>query len=72
MTTGSMPWEIVKNGFPTGSLIEIHIKSGESYFRETTQESIVFCTDERHVNYWLDYVLPMILVLYDPRDRNLY
>lgn len=64
--------EIVEDGFPTGSLIGIQIKSGKSYFSETTKESIVFRTDERHVNYWLDYVLPVILVLYNPEDRNLY
>ena len=29
--------EIVEDGFPTGSLIGIKIKSGKSYFRETTK-----------------------------------
>lgn len=64
--------EIVKKGVPTGSLIGIQIKSGESYFCETTLDSIVFRADESHAKYWLDYVLPVILVLYDPRDSSLY
>lgn len=62
--------EIVRDGQPTGALISLQIKSGESYFREETETAYVFRTDDKHVSYWAQHVLPVILVLYSPdRDR---
>ncbi len=64
--------EIVKSGKPTGDLIAIQIKSGPSYFSEQTSESIVFRTDDNHIDYWFRHCLPVIIVLYNPKDEICY
>ncbi len=64
--------EIVENGKPTGMLYAIQIKSGKSYFQEFTEQTIVFRGENKHLTYWLDYSLPVILVLYNPENDNLY
>lgn len=51
---------------PTGKMIAIQIKSGESYFRETDGDYIVYRVDEKHRNYWINHSLPVIIVLYSP------
>ena len=64
--------EIVEDGKPTGMLYAIQIKSGKSYFKEITDKSIVFRGETKHLSYWLDYSLPVILVLYNPNNDSLY
>jgi hypothetical protein len=52
----------------TSKIIAIQVKSGESYFKEKKDELIIFRPDSKHVNYWLNYSLPVIIVLYNPND----
>jgi hypothetical protein len=63
--------EIVENNNPTGKIIAIQVKSGESYFNEIKNENIVFRPDYKHVDYWLKYSLPVIVVLYNPQDDKM-
>ncbi len=51
---------------PTGKMIAVQIKSGESYFKETDGEYIIYRVDEKHRNYWINHSLPVIIVLYSP------
>ena len=64
--------EIVDDDFPTGMLYAVQIKSGKSYFNESTDKVIVFRGKKKHLSYWSDYCLPVILVLYNPEEDNLY
>lgn len=48
----------------SGKLIGVQIKSGESYFKEQKDDCVIFRGDIRHYNYWLNYSLPVIVVLY--------
>ncbi|MBW2644120.1 MAG: DUF4365 domain-containing protein [Deltaproteobacteria bacterium] len=64
--------EIVDDDFPTGMLYAVQLKSGRSYFNESTEDAIVFRGKKRHLTYWTDYSLPVILVLYNPEEDNLY
>jgi hypothetical protein len=65
--------EIVENGKPTGMLYAIQVKSGKSYFDEVSDTTIVFRKGEkRHLDYWINYSLPVLLVLYHPEEDNLY
>ena len=58
---------------PTGKLIAIQIKSGDSYFSETDADNIIFRVDEKHRNYWINHSLPVIVVLYSPsRDECIW
>ena len=63
--------EIVEGRRPTGNLIAIQVKSGSSYFTESSHNNIVFRTEEKHINYWVQHSLPVIIVLYDPDEDEL-
>ena len=63
--------EIVENGNPTGLLYCIQVKTGKSYINET-KDGITYYADERHVNYWLNHSLPVLLVICDPESDTKY
>lgn len=60
--------EIVKDAYPTGHLIAIQIKTGASYFSESTDTAYIFRTEDKHVDYWKGHSLPVILVLCNPDE----
>lgn len=57
---------------PTGRLIGIQIKSGESYFKESRDDHIVFRGLKKHLEYWLNHSIPIIVVIYDKATDNAY
>ncbi|HHC6532808.1 TPA: DUF4365 domain-containing protein, partial [Vibrio parahaemolyticus] len=59
--------EIVDDGNPTGKLLGVQVKSGSSHFKETTQ-GYVYYGSLVHLEYWLSYSLPVILVGYLPEE----
>ena len=58
--------ETKENNIPTGKMIAVQIKSGESFFRETEDDCIVYRLDTKHRDYWINHSLPVIIVLYSP------
>ena len=64
--------EIVEHERPTGQLIAVQLKSGPSYFAERESDSFVFRIDKKHMSYWLDHALPVIIVLCDTSNKLLY
>jgi|GEM_PF-5820692 len=58
--------EICDGGHPSGRLIALQIKSGESWFKEQTSEGIIFRGSLEHLDYWLKHSLPVVVVLYNP------
>jgi hypothetical protein len=63
--------EIVENGSPTGLLYCIQVKTGKSYINKT-KDSITYYPTEKHVNYWLNHSLPVLLVICDPESDKMY
>lgn len=59
--------EIVEDEKPTGNLIAIQIKSGSSYFNEETDTDIIYRTDDKHIQYWSNHALPVIIILYNSK-----
>lgn len=57
--------EIKVDNKPTGRLLALQIKAGQSWFDEPTAAGWIFRPSERHVQYWLDHVLPVVVVLVD-------
>ena len=53
---------------PTGQLIALQIKTGRSHFLERIDD-LVYYIDSVHLEYWLSYSLPVILVAHLP-DSN--
>lgn len=62
--------EITKFKIPTGKLFGVQIKSGKSFFKEVKDDHFVFRGSRRHLAYWLNYSIPVVLIIYD-KDSNL-
>lgn len=57
---------------PTGQLIAAQIKTGASYFKERNSEGYVFRGKSKHLNYWLEHSLPVIVILFDAASDTAY
>ena len=62
--------EAKEDGYATGKMIAVQIKSGESYFSEIEEDSVIFRVDEKHRNYWINHSLPVIVMLYSPSKNE--
>lgn len=60
--------ERVDEKFPTGKLLAIQIKTGESHFNET-KDSFVYYGKIVHLDYWSGHSLPVILVAHLPKKN---
>ncbi|MBB3658422.1 hypothetical protein FHX15_003669 [Rhizobium sp. BK650] len=54
-----------EEGAPTGQLIALQIKTGESYFRKRGN-NFVFYGERKHLDYWRRHVLPVFIILHNP------
>ena len=62
--------EIMGNEYALGKLIGVQIKCGESYFGELKDENVIFRFDEKHFLYWMNYSVPVIIVLVNPKTSE--
>jgi hypothetical protein len=62
--------EVLSGETPTGDLLAVQVKSGASYFREKTAEGFVFRGDTDHLEYWLRYPIPVLLILCSPEENR--
>ncbi len=58
----------------TGRIIALQIKSGESNFKFNKRGDLVFYDNKkpapgRHIRYWAESTLPVILILYSPEQK---
>lgn len=62
--------ELVRNEESIGRIVAVQVKSGDSYLslRGDCFEVVV---DDAHIAYWLEYMLPVILVCYSPSKKLL-
>ncbi len=57
----------------TGRMIGAQVKSGMSWFSKRVNEGWVFREkDRRHLNYWLENSLPVLVILYHPKRKCSY
>jgi hypothetical protein len=59
-------------GRATGRLIGAQIKSGSSWFRERAPDGWTYRGIRDHLDYWLGYELPVLLVLVDVDNKVAY
>jgi len=64
--------EIVENHTPTGKLIAFQIKSGERYLKQSNTDGFYYYGTNRHLEYWLNHSLPVILIIYNPDSDKCY
>lgn len=50
----------------TGRLLAVQVKCGLSFFSETTEGGFVFRGDKKHLKYWIEHSLPVIVVICNP------
>ena len=63
--------EIVEDGEPSGVVIGVQIKSGDSHVVRK-KGSLVFYFNNVHYNYWTKHSLPLLLIIYLPNSRITY
>lgn len=64
--------EIVRDGESKGEFLALQVKSGTSWFAESTSTGIVFRFDPEHYSYWREYPIPVLIVLHSPQDNIAY
>jgi hypothetical protein len=57
--------EIVHRGLATGRILAAQIKAGPSWFTEPADGGWWYRGDVKHLNYWIQYSLPVMVVLCD-------
>jgi Domain of unknown function (DUF4365) len=53
-----------------GRLLALQIKSGKSWFKEAGTGGWWFRPDAKHVQYWTNHSLPVVVVLYHPETER--
>ncbi len=56
----------------TGRLIAAQIKCGESFFAEPTDAGFVFRGKSKHLRYWVEHSLPVLVIICDPSSGECY
>jgi hypothetical protein len=56
----------------TGRLIAAQIKCGPSYLAERTDAGLVFRGKNKHLRYWIEHSLPVVVILCNPDDGKCY
>ncbi|MFF4803444.1 DUF4365 domain-containing protein [Streptomyces sp. NPDC001351] len=59
-------------GKPTGRLLAVQIKSGESQFTAAAEGGWWYPCDAAHVAYWSNHSLPVTLLLFDPNTERVH
>jgi len=60
---------IGSNGEAFGKLIAAQIKCGKSFFKTSNIDGYVFYGELKHLNYYLNYSIPVIIILCDPEEN---
>lgn len=60
------------NGYASGQLIGVQIKSGDSYLGESNENAFVYRGEMKHYHYWLNHCLPVLIVLVDINTQTCY
>lgn len=63
--------ETVSNGVPSGKLIALQIKTGNSHFR-IKDDGLIFYGSLSHLEYWLNHSLPVFLIAHLPTENETY
>jgi hypothetical protein len=63
---------VLEDGSVTGQSIAVQIKAGTSFFQTKTSMGIVFHGERKHLNYYLNNALSVIIILCDLSARKCY
>lgn len=54
----------------TGKIIAAQIKCGENFFKESNDDGYIFRPRNKHIQYWLEHSLPVIVLICHPVTRE--
>lgn len=60
------------NGTVTGQTFAVQIKYGKSFLKEENRWGFIYRGELKHINYLLNYPLPVFIMLCDPDSNNVY
>jgi hypothetical protein len=63
---------IFDNSHVTGKSIALQIKTGDSYFKETSTVGWIFRDSVEHLNYYLNLDIPVLIVLVNTKSNKAY
>jgi len=61
-----------QDGFATGRIVAVQVKSGGSYFQHRSPRGWKFYPEEKHRHYWEFFPLPVLLILHAPDSGIAY
>src|SRR4051812_43676561 len=64
--------ELCADDFPSGKIIGVQIKAGTSYLRAESEKQFTFYPDQDDIEYWRGLIVPLVLVICDPRTNTCY
>ncbi len=59
-------------GFATGRMVAVQVKSGPSFFKHEADTGWKFYPEDKHRYYWESFPLPVILILHNPDNEESY
>lgn len=62
---------ISDDGKVTGKSIAFQLKTGESFFQEKNDIGYIFRGNNKHLNYYINYSLPILIILVNPNTRKI-
>jgi hypothetical protein len=62
---------ISESGQITGKTISFQLKTGPSYLKEENEIGFVYRGENKHLNYYSNYDLPVLIILIDPLKESL-
>lgn len=63
---------ITDKRFVSGKSIALQIKTGDSYFKEQNEIGWIFRGELKHLNYYLNHDIPVIIVLVNDQNKSAY
>ena len=63
--------ETVNDGKPSGKLLALQIKTGESHFKKK-KDGLIYYGSLEHLEYWLNHSLPVFIIAHLPEQNETY
>jgi len=63
---------VTDEGFVTGQTIAVQVKSGKSYFKNKTSNGFTFYGEMKHLNYYINSQVPIVIIICDIKKRVCY
>lgn len=63
---------VTDDGGVTGQSIAVQIKTGKSFFATKTPAGFTFFEENKHLNYYLNLPVPLLVILCDDKARQCY